>query len=304
MIACCTSASSLCASSTSSRAFLEAAARAVEHRFDLDQAGGDGCSAMLLRSRSRLIAGLGRGDVGVACCWRVRIWTVVGPLSTRRVSGSPTAGCGCRSARCRGRRRRAGWSRRGCAGPGRRTRRRSPAAGPRSGDRPTVPATGGARLKSGGMISGALRATANSSGVFCVALEARAAAGGTAAAAAPERIRAYACSIRLLGAIALCLILTAEERAQQQDHDADANRGIADIEYQKRPPRAKMQVGEVDDIAVAHAVEDVAERAAEHHARARSGRRGSSRGPSRSRRRPRWRRSARPASSARPRSSR
>ena len=29
-----------------------------------------------------------------------------------------------------------------------------------------MPATGGARLKSGGMISGALRATANSSGVF------------------------------------------------------------------------------------------------------------------------------------------
>src|SRR5258705_7171442 len=31
--------------------------------------------------------------------------------------------------------------------------------------RPAVPATGGVRLKSGGMINGALRATANSSGV-------------------------------------------------------------------------------------------------------------------------------------------
>ena len=37
------------------------------------------------------------------------------------------------------------------------------------GDRPAVPATGGVRLKSGGMISGALRATANSSGVACAA---------------------------------------------------------------------------------------------------------------------------------------
>src|SRR4029079_11269182 len=69
----------------------------------------------------------------------------------------------------------------------------------------------------------------------------------------------------LLGATALCLILTAHERVQQQDHDANANRRIPDVEYQKRAELTKMQVGEIDDVAVQRPVEDVAERSAEHH---------------------------------------
>jgi hypothetical protein len=53
-------------------------------------------------------------------------------------------------------------------------------------------------------------------------------------------------------------VLTDQERAQQQDRDRDANRRIADIEYQKRAEVAEMQIEEIDDIAVAAAVEDVA----------------------------------------------
>src|SRR5438270_13394701 len=70
----------------------------------------------------------------------------------------------------------------------------------------------------------------------------------------------------LLGFAALCLILTAQERAQQQDHDGDTNRRIADIEYQKRTECPKVQVREVDHIAMAGAVEDIAQRSAEHYA--------------------------------------
>src|SRR3954453_13313762 len=70
----------------------------------------------------------------------------------------------------------------------------------------------------------------------------------------------------LLGATALCLMLTAHQGAQEKDHDTNTNRRIPDIEYQKRAPRTKMQVGEIDDIAVERPVEDVAERSAEDHA--------------------------------------
>src|SRR5215212_5576877 len=69
----------------------------------------------------------------------------------------------------------------------------------------------------------------------------------------------------LLGATALCLILTAHERAQQQDHDANANRRIPGVKYQKRAPRTKMQICKIDDIAVKRPVEDIAERPPEHH---------------------------------------
>src|SRR5205809_5579538 len=127
---------------------------------------------------------------------------------------------------------------------------------------PPVPATGGARLKSGGMISGALRATANSSGVFAL-LEAQ-----PVAAAAATNVTAKK-TLRilwpLLGIAPCFMILTAHEGTQQQDHDGNANRRIADIEYQKGPPRAKLQVGEIDDIAVQRPVADVAEPAAAHH---------------------------------------
>src|SRR5258705_5443104 len=143
--------------------------------------------------------------------------------------------------------------------------------------RPAVPATGGVRLKSGGMINGALRATANSSGVPLRLLNKEQPLVATAATkrAAVRVLRMFD---RLLGAGPLSLLLTGQERAQQQYHDADANRSIADIEYQKRAAHtvyeaqtqiwrytAKVQVGEVDDIAEPDAVEDVAERATEHH---------------------------------------
>src|SRR6185369_14439028 len=107
------------------------------------------------------------------------------------------------------------------------------------------------------MISGALRATANSSGVRLRACVQPTVEKVASRRTAPRALRMFDC---LLGAF-----LTSEERAQQQDEDRDANSGIADVEYQKRPECAEVQVGEVDDIAVAHAVEDVAERTAEHH---------------------------------------
>src|SRR4051812_18519593 len=116
------------------------------------------------------------------------------------------------------------------------------------GDSPAVPATGGARLKSGGMISGALRATANSSGV---ALCGRNVAHPLVATAATMTRAEMALRMfdSLLGLCALCPFLRGQEGPQQQDHDRDANRRIADIEYQKRPEVAEMEVGEVDHIA-------------------------------------------------------
>src|SRR5206468_10244774 len=96
---------------------------------------------------------------------------------------------------------------------------------------PPVPATGGARLKSGGRISGAFRATANSSGVFALPNAQPLVASAAASARAEKALRMFG---SLLGTTALCLILTAHERAQQQDHDGNANSRIADIEYQKR----------------------------------------------------------------------
>src|SRR3954447_13587041 len=121
--------------------------------------------------------------------------------------------------------------------------------------KPAVPATGGARLKSGGTISGALRATANSSGVCLWAQPATAVATRSTAAKALRMFDS------LLGAF-----LTVKERAQQQDDDGNANRRVSDIEDQERPPFPEMEVGEVGDVAMADAVEDVSERAAEHHA--------------------------------------
>src|SRR6185369_7535617 len=108
------------------------------------------------------------------------------------------------------------------------------------------------------MISGALRATANSSGVRLRACVQPTVEKVASRRTAPKALRMFDC---LLGAF-----LTSEERAQQQDQDRDANSGIAHIEYQKRPERAEVQVGKDDDIAVAHPVEDVAERTAQHHA--------------------------------------
>src|ERR1044071_5734066 len=120
------------------------------------------------------------------------------------------------------------------------------------GVRPAVPATGGARLKSGGMISGALRATANSSGVLGWPFRMEQPPVVTVAAST-KAVISLRMFVSLLGVAALFLILTAQERAQQQDHDGNANRGIADVKYQKRTPLAKMQISKVDHIAVAGA---------------------------------------------------
>ena len=49
------------------------------------------------------------------------------------------------------------------------------------------------------------------------------------------------------------MILTGEEGSQQQDHDSNANRRIADIEYQKWTEIAEVEVEEVDDMAGAYA---------------------------------------------------
>src|SRR5215218_10188914 len=124
------------------------------------------------------------------------------------------------------------------------------------GVRPDVPATGGARLKSGGTTSGALRATANSSGDRPRVAQ--------PAVATADSSTAAVMALRMFDSL-LRSFLTSEEGAQQQDHDGNANRGIADVEYQKWPELAKVQVGEVHDIAVPRAVEDVAERSAQHH---------------------------------------
>src|SRR6185369_664845 len=260
-IACWTSARSLCASSTS---FVPSSKRRRE-RSSIDsistRRAGTLDSAILW-----IQAPYWPGCAEATLVWvlvAVRIWTVVWPLSTNRVLGSHT------------------WLRMPiCAllRPATSSMLVSPAvrgAGPpnkasiacccaSAGVIPPVPATGGARLKSGGTISGALRATWNSSGVLGLPLRAAQplVANAAVSARAEKALRMFG---SLLGIAPCCLILTAQERAQQQDHDANANRRIADVEYQKRPVRTKMQVGEVDDIAMERSVEDVAERAAQHH---------------------------------------
>src|SRR3546814_4942629 len=59
-------------------------------------------------------------------------------------------------------------------------------------------------------------------------------------------------------------VRTREQRADQQYHDADANRSIGKIEDQKWAPFADMQVQEIDHEAKADAIEDIAKRAAKH----------------------------------------
>src|SRR3546814_4277522 len=51
-------------------------------------------------------------------------------------------------------------------------------------------------------------------------------------------------------------VRTREQRADQQYHDADANRSIGKIEDQKWAPFADMQVQEIDHEAKADAIED------------------------------------------------
>ena len=95
-----------------------------------------------------------------------------------------------------------------------------------------------------------------------------------------------------------------QERADKQKQHADGNRRVADIEDQKGPPLAEMQVGEVDDIAEPAAIERCCRARRRGRARAPPNRRGAS--PARATRR-RSRRSARcrrPAASGRDRSPR
>src|SRR6476469_1288015 len=157
-----------------------------------------------------------------------RICSVVGPLSTSRVSGSQTwlRMPICASLRPAASSRLISPGLRGAGPPNRASIACCWAS---AGVRPAVPATGGARLKSGGMINGALRATANSSGVARWPCKVEQPLVVTAATStrAVKTLRMFDV---LLGAAALCLILTAQERPQQQDHDGNANRGIADIE--------------------------------------------------------------------------
>src|SRR3546814_14341252 len=54
-------------------------------------------------------------------------------------------------------------------------------------------------------------------------------------------------------------VRTREQRADQQYHDADANRSIGKIEDQKWAPFADMQVQEIDHEAKADAIEDRSE---------------------------------------------
>src|SRR6476659_6925608 len=264
-IACWTSARSLCASSTS----LVPSSKRRRERSSIDsistRRAGRVASAILLGSLCFYYWPGWAEATSVLVLAAVRICTVVAPLSTSRVSGSPT------------------WLRIpiwALSRPAASSRLVSPGlrgAGPpnnasiacccaSAGESPAVPATGGARLKSGGMISGALRATANSSGLFAWPFKIEQPPVVTAAAST-RTVKALRMFDSRPGLIALWLIRTADEGAQQQDHDGDANRRIADIEYQKRPPLAKMEVGEVDDIAMTSAVEDIAERAAQHHAK-------------------------------------
>src|SRR5690242_12528603 len=246
------------------RAFLEATSRAVEHRFDLNQAARKICFCHL---------GLAppAPDYCPACAdatllfaaGAARICSVAAPLSTMRVSGShtvermPTGA----SARPASSSMLVSEALRGAGPPNKASIACCCAS---LGVSPAVPATGGARLKSGGMISGALRATANSSGARRLpVIEAH-----PLVASADTRMRAVR-ALRmfdsLLGAWPFSVILTAQERAQQQDHDGNANRRIADIEYQKWAEVAEMKICKVDDIAEPHAVDDVAERSPQHH---------------------------------------
>src|SRR3546814_18272154 len=53
-------------------------------------------------------------------------------------------------------------------------------------------------------------------------------------------------------------VRTREQRADQQYHDADANRSIGKIEDQKWAPFADMQVQEIEHEAKPDAIEDIA----------------------------------------------
>src|SRR4029453_17550817 len=108
------------------------------------------------------------------------------------------------------------------------------------------------------MISGALRATANSSSDFCLPPpKTLQPASRIAGAMRIKTLRIFIRSFRRL--------LPKQESAEQQDDDANANRRVADIKDIKGPPATKMQVEEVDHIAELHPIDDIPQRAAKDH---------------------------------------
>src|SRR5262245_21241697 len=111
------------------------------------------------------------------------------------------------------------------------------------------------------MTSGACRATANSSRDLVLPPKAPQPASKTAGA---MRIRVLRMFVRSFGR-RLLVPVAKQEGAEQQDDDADANRGVADIKDIKGPPATKMQVEEVDDVAELHPIDDIPQRAAEDH---------------------------------------
>src|SRR5215210_6022105 len=101
------------------------------------------------------------------------------------------------------------------------------------------------------MTNGALRATANSSSDFAWPLPKML---QPPMASAGRRMRGRA--LRMIDSL-LGRLWPGQESAQQQYDDADANRCIGDIKDQIGSPLPEMQVGEVHDIAEAHAIEDI-----------------------------------------------
>src|SRR6186997_494446 len=107
------------------------------------------------------------------------------------------------------------------------------------------------------MTNGALRATANSSSVFCLPPKTPQPASSSAGTRARKALRMFVRSFRRPFAV--------EKGAEQQDDDTDANRGVADIKDIKGPERAKMQVEKVEDVTKLHPIDDIAKSAAQYH---------------------------------------
>ena len=101
-------------------------------------------------------------------------------------------------------------------------------------------------------------------------------------AAEPARTRGDDTHVRLPSSERLAI--AHQQRADKQKQHADGNRRIADIEDQKRPPVAEMQIGKVDDIAEADPIERYCRARRRAPAPARSNRRAASRATARPRR--------------------
>ena len=246
------------------RAFLEAAARPVEHGFDLDEACGEGLFSHCLSFVPPLAFFIAR-----ACAEAIllsaggadRIGSVVGPLSTIRVSGSPggrtDADLRMVAAGLVEQARLGIWLR--GAGPPNRASIACCWASP--GVSAAVP---GDRRRQAIVRRNDQRRVARHRrirpGVGFPAPECTTQPLARQRGNEQDGGKVYACSVVSLGRS-----LRLRKARSNRMTTRNANRRVADIEYQKGTEVAKMQVGEVDDIAVPHPVEDVAERSAEHH---------------------------------------